>query len=97
MPLADEVGKLLQDLRLIRWCVFLAAKSAKLQELVIAVEPQHAECDHLVKGRRRKAADRRIPDEVRVGYGFDVEDEKRSSHRLKLAEKAQKIPALRLA
>ena len=97
MPLADEVSELLQDLRLIGWCVFLAAKGAKLQELVIGVEPQHAERDHLVKRRGRKSADCRVPSQIRIGNSFDVEDEKRSGHGLKLTEKHLKIPALRLA
>ncbi len=87
MPLPDEVRELLQDLRLIRRRVLLATKRTELLELVIRVEPQYAEGDHLVKGCRGKTVDRRVPNQLRIGNGFDVEDEKRSGHRPKLAEK----------
>ena len=64
---------------------------------MIVIEPQHAERDHLVKWCRWKAIDCRVPNQVGIGNGFDVEDEKGASHGLKLAEKLGKIPALRLA
>jgi hypothetical protein len=95
VPLTDEVGKLLQDLRLVGRRVLLATKSAKLEELVVTIEPEHAEGDHLVKRCGRKAADCGVPSQVGIGNGFDVEDEKRSGHGLKLAEKFGKIPRVK--
>ena len=64
---------------------------------MVAIEPEHAERDHLMKGCRGKAINCRVPNQVGIGNGFDVEDEKGASHGLKLAEKLGKIPALRLA
>jgi hypothetical protein len=95
VPLPDEVGELLQDFGLIGWGVFLATEGAQLQQLVIMIEPQHAERDHLVKRRRWKTIDRCVPCEIRVRNGFDVEDEERASHGLKLAEKCRKIPRVK--
>ena len=56
------------------------------------VKPQHAKGDYLMKRCGRKATDRRIPHEIRIGNGFDIEDEKRPGHRLKLPEKRQDRP-----
>ena len=91
----DEVSKLLQDLRLIGRGVLLATKGAKLEELVVSIEPEHAEGDHLVKRCGRKATDRGVPGQIGIGNGFDVEDEKRTGHGLKLAEKFRKIPRVK--
>ncbi len=95
VPLPDEVGELLQDLGLVGRSIFLATKGAELEQLVIMIEPQHAERDHLMKRRRRETTDSCIPCEIGVGNGFDVEDEKRSGHELKLAEKCRKIPRVK--
>ena len=98
VPFSDEVREFLQDLRLVGRRIFLSTKGAELQELVLGIEPQHPEGDHLMKRGRRKTTDRRVPSQIRVGNGFDVEDEKRSGHGQKLAEKfAERSPALRLA
>jgi len=88
VPLPDEVGKLFQDFRLVGRRVFLAPEGAELLDLVGAVEPQYPEGDNLMKRCRRKAADSRVPNQVRIGNGFDVEDEKRSGHGRKLSEKS---------
>ena len=95
MPLSDEIGELLKNFRLIGGRVFLAAKGTKLSKLMIPVEPQHPKCDDLMKRRRRKAINRRVPNQIRVWNGFDVEDEKRSGHGQKIAEMSGKIPRVK--
>jgi hypothetical protein len=72
VSLADEVGELPKYLRLVRRDILLAAESAELEKLVIAVQPQYAESNHLVKWGWREALDRCVPDELGVRYGLDV-------------------------
>ena len=91
VPLPNEVGELLEDLGFVGRRVLLATEGTEFQELVRMIEPQDPERDHLMKGCRRETTYGRIPDEVGIGHGFDVEDEKRSGHMLKLAEKCRKI------
>ena len=52
---------------------FLIAEGAELEQLVLAIEPEDAEGHDLVKRRRWKAVDRRVPDQLGVRDGLDVQ------------------------
>ena len=91
MTLANEVGELLEDLGLVRRRVLLTAESAELEKGVIAVKPEHPKGDHLMKRRRRKPVDGGIPNQLRIGNGFDVEHQKRTRHAPKVPQKPSRF------